>query len=147
MSEPWCIEGRHTERDGVPDERASNGMHEDLSLRISCMRRRKQDAQYFLEQVAGRISRCREFAIPVLESGQRYIETVSQLHQNGYMILKNYFPKDLIDYLGTQVENVVHEQSWSVSHPSPFPGNARRFDRRYLPLFSESIPPRRIQSS
>lgn len=65
------------------------------------------DARYFLEQVAERISRCREFAIPVLESGQRYIETMSQLHQNGYVILKNYFPKGLIKNLRDQVENMV----------------------------------------
>lgn len=65
------------------------------------------DAQYFLDQVAERISRCREFAIPVLESGQRYSETVSQLHQNGYVILKNFFPQDLIKNLRDQVESMV----------------------------------------
>ncbi len=65
------------------------------------------DARYFLSKLAERIVRCQEFAIPLLELEQQYSEIVSQLHQDGFVILRNYFPADLIQRIQVQVEQRV----------------------------------------
>ncbi len=65
------------------------------------------DARYFLEKLAERIARCQEFAIPLLESVQQYSDVVSRLHQDGFVILQNHFPTDLIQKIRVQVERIV----------------------------------------
>ncbi|MCA9421786.1 MAG: phytanoyl-CoA dioxygenase family protein [Nitrospira sp.] len=67
----------------------------------------KADAEYFFGQVARRTFRCRKLGIPISNYRREHKEIVSRLNQDGYVILKNYFPKDLINHLRNQVENIV----------------------------------------
>ncbi len=85
------------------------------------------DTQYFLEQAAKRISRCRENVIPVLESGQRYIETVSQLHQNGYVIseIKDVYGSDSIIRCYTKGGDVILADTTGI-HLGEKPANKNR---------------------
>ena len=65
------------------------------------------DARYFLAKLAERMTCCQEFAIPLLESVQQYSDLVGQLHQDGFVILRNHFPTDLIQKIRDQVERMV----------------------------------------
>jgi ectoine hydroxylase-related dioxygenase (phytanoyl-CoA dioxygenase family) len=67
----------------------------------------EEDARYFLGKLAERMTRCQEFAVPLLESVQQYSDIVGQLHQDGFVILRNHFPTDLIQKIRTQVEGIV----------------------------------------
>lgn len=67
----------------------------------------ESDAQYFLEQQAERMKRCRSASVQVLESVRRHAAIVTQLHQDGVVILRDYFPSNQIHALGEQVKQLV----------------------------------------
>lgn len=68
---------------------------------------KESDAQYYLEQQAERMTRCRNVALPVLESVRRHADIVARLHQDGFVILRDFFSPDLIRGLGSSVEKLV----------------------------------------
>ncbi len=68
----------------------------------------EKDAGFFLEKLRERISRSQDFACPLLEAAEQYSEIVSRLHQDGFVILRNYFPVEQIKRIQVQIEAKVH---------------------------------------